>query len=427
MTRPDATFGGSFIVRAWEPPEEVVLHRSTVETPGLQPEDLGLLSAVMLRDPELPATAKAIAADLREQRGWKMSLDRFEAIFKRLEKAGHAHRESVFNPRTGRPEWVLRVYRNPANNAAYVARGAEAASQVRAEIGENPSSGRPAGSEIGENPVSPGQSRNRVFPESGAESGFSRVRDHGVSTGQSRNRVFPESADTPPTPPPGGGGTSSPYPLQAEAVDGGRGQEAEDAAQQQETQARLVAAADFLQELPAPWRAGRKTARNLAPLLLEVAVDQGWELGPELVRELTKNPGGVRSYPATLKSRIEDLPRASRKSGPAGPGPDSERCPHHPARELATCPCQRADEEARPHPAAEEAEDPAAVRAAAQRALAALRGKAANSGQAGARKRPPRSRAGREAAARQAEDERRAAAAALLAEATDTADAEEGR
>jgi hypothetical protein len=422
MTESEA-FGGSFIVRAWEPPEEVVLHRSTVETPGLQPEDLGVLSAVLLRDPELPATAKAIASDLREQRGWKMSVDRFEAVFKRLERAGHAHRESVFNPRTKRPEWVLRVYRNPANNAAYVARGAEAASQVKDGVGENPTSSRASGSELGENPVSQGQGRNRVFPDSGAESGFPRVRDHGVSAGQGRNRVFPDSADTPPHPP-GGGGTSSPYPLKAEAARGGRGrEEGEDAAQQEETHAQLLAAADFLQELPKPWRVGRQTAREYAPLLLEALAEQGWELGPELVRELTQNPGGVRSYPRTLKSRILDLPRAWRQTRPdAVTGADSERCPHHPARELATCPCQLAeaaarytDDEPRQHPAADDAEDAAAVRAAAQRALAALRSKAVGSG-TGSSKRPPRSRAAREAAARQAEDARRAAAAELLAD-----------
>lgn len=392
------------------------MQRSTVETRGLQPEDLGVLAALLLRDPEQPGTAKAIASDLREERGWKMSLDRFEKVFERLNKAGHAHRQSVFNPRTKRPEWVLRVYRNPANNAAYVARGAEEAAQVSGGIGENPIPGQPSVSETGENPISPGQGRNRGKPDSGAESGKTRFRDHDVSAGQNRNRGKPDSGSTPPTPPPGGGGTSSPYPLTAGAVSGGRETaEGEVRAAHLDDPALLAAAVDFLEELPTPWRAGRRTAREVAPLLLAAAADQGWELGPELVHQLTQNPGGIRSYPATLKKRIEDLPRATKSRRTKGAAAvDADCCPYHPSRERTSCPCQLADQDPPQPPLPGDALDDAAVRAAAERALASLRGQAVGAGQTKTDRRKSRTRAGREEAARLAEAAARDAANTLL-------------
>ncbi|MFD5065160.1 hypothetical protein ACFWNO_43330, partial [Streptomyces sp. NPDC058394] len=204
-------FGNSYIERAWEPPEEVVMQRSMVETRGMQPEDVGVLAALLLRDPGRPATAKAMAADLRDL-GWKMSLDRFEKVVVRLSAAGHMHRESVFNQKTGRPEWVSRVYRNPANNAGYVSRGSEAASQVSSGIGENPILGCEGVSEVGENPISPGQSGIGENPIPGAKSGKTRFRDQPVSAGQGRNRENPDSA-LPPPHPPEEEDSSSPYPL----------------------------------------------------------------------------------------------------------------------------------------------------------------------------------------------------------------------
>lgn len=65
----------------------------------------------------------------------------------------------------------------------------------------------------------------------------------------------------------------------------------------------------FLAELPAPWTAGRRTARQLAQLLLEVTAEQGWRLDQELVTKLTANPGGVSNYNSVLRARIEDLPK----------------------------------------------------------------------------------------------------------------------
>jgi hypothetical protein len=75
------------------------------------------------------------------------------------------------------------------------------------------------------------------------------------------------------------------------------------------TSPQLQQAAAFLQQLPGRWAPGRKTARDLAPLLLEAAEAQGWQLDADLTAKLTEDLGPVRAYAGALKHRIEDLPR----------------------------------------------------------------------------------------------------------------------
>ncbi|MEV5249850.1 hypothetical protein [Streptomyces werraensis] len=71
--------------------------------------------------------------------------------------------------------------------------------------------------------------------------------------------------------------------------------------------ARLAAAAELLAGLPGRWACGRKTVRELAPLLAEAAEAQGWELGRALATHLTRR---TRREPmGVLRERIEDLPR----------------------------------------------------------------------------------------------------------------------
>ncbi|WP_138905739.1 hypothetical protein, partial [Streptomyces albidochromogenes] len=172
-------FGTSVFERALEDPEEAVVTRPVAEAQGLQPEDLGVLVHLLLLPPTTQATGKTLAAGMRAL-GWKMSIDRFEVIAKRLTSAGHLLRRSVYNPKTKRPEWRYRAYRNPANNPQYIATGAVALSQVSGGIGENPVPERTCPGETGENPASPGQSQHRVLPGSGAESGKTRFPSGGV-------------------------------------------------------------------------------------------------------------------------------------------------------------------------------------------------------------------------------------------------------
>ncbi|MEU1128010.1 hypothetical protein ABZ371_31615, partial [Streptomyces sp. NPDC005899] len=78
----------------------------------------------------------------------------------------------------------------------------------------------------------------------------------------------------------------------------------------QETDVTAVTAAvEFLAELPGRWACGRKTAAELGPLLAEAARAQGWELGADLVQQLTRRSQARRGAQSVLRERIEDLPR----------------------------------------------------------------------------------------------------------------------
>lgn len=92
----------------------------------------------------------------------------------------------------------------------------------------------------------------------------------------------------------------SPSPAVAPIAEGGGGGSSDDG--------QLQVAADFLRRLPAPWSAGRRAAQTLAPLLLDVMTEDGWDFGPELAAQLTSNPEGIKSYTAVLPRRIKDLP-----------------------------------------------------------------------------------------------------------------------
>ncbi|MET9957114.1 hypothetical protein ABZ135_36940 [Streptomyces sp. NPDC006339] len=337
------SFGDSVFERAQELPEEAVLPRPVVQNPELQPEDIGVLADLLLLPPDAQATAKALAAGMRA-RGWKMSIDRFEVIAKRLTKAGHVLRRSVYNPETKRPEWRYRAYRNPANNPQYVTAGTAALLQVSSEIGENPVPNVTPVRETGKNPVSPGQSRNRVFPGSGAESGKTRFPSDDVSAGQSRN---PEKPGFPPPPPhpPGEVTTSPPKPPtnttgHVPASPEGEGEGVSDSEKtgvptQHFAAEDLKAASHFLQRMPAPWTQGRPNAERLAPHLLEAMEAQGWPSIHEvdvrlLAAHVGARPTGVTSpYRLLLRDRIPNLPLFQAVSGsgiPAqgsgsGPGP----------------------------------------------------------------------------------------------------------
>ncbi|MFJ3229167.1 hypothetical protein ACIPJS_38260 [Streptomyces sp. NPDC086783] len=301
------TFNDAVFSRGYETPDDVTVTRPVAETDGLQPEDLGVLVHLLLLPSDTSASAKDLAAGMRAL-GWKMSVDRFEVIAKRLTKAGHLLRKSVYNPETKRPQWRYWAYRNPAKNPGHAEVAPEAFPQVRAEIGKNPVRGGQTARETGENPVSPGQSRNRVFPDCAAEPGKTRFPSDAVSAGQGQNQGNPGSAVAPPTPPHREEeDSSSPNPSAATA-----GTPVADPA-------RIAAAGELLAGLPGRWACGRKTVRELAPLLAEAAVAQGWDLDRGLATHLTrrtrKEPMGV------LRERIEDLPRfaATRAASPAAP------------------------------------------------------------------------------------------------------------
>ncbi|MFC1410363.1 hypothetical protein ACEZCY_13965 [Streptacidiphilus sp. N1-12] len=75
-------------------------------------------------------------------------------------------------------------------------------------------------------------------------------------------------------------------------------------------------AIEFLEQLPQPWTLGRVTAKAYAPNLIARAAERHWELDAALAAELTKDPGGIRSYREVLRSRIEDLAYRQRPALP---------------------------------------------------------------------------------------------------------------
>ncbi|GHJ18881.1 hypothetical protein [Streptomyces albus] len=304
----NSEFDNSVFERAWEPPEEVVLRRELVRTPGLQPEDVGVLSELLLRDPRLPSTMEAIRKDLQMRLGWKMGKDRYKAIAARLTRAGHMARIPAYDSATQRPTWVTRVYRNPANNEQYVDLGITASMQVGAEVREtrDPADGQP--SESRETRVSAGQGRSAGNPRSGAEVRETRDPADDVFAGQGRKAGNPQLGAPPPHPPEGED-SSSPYPLTAP---GGvlPSQREEEGFTQEET----AAAARFLQQMKR-WQAGAATARKCAPRLLRAMRAQGWPalaaLDEEhlglLEAEILKNTGGAVSWSRCLPGWVDDL------------------------------------------------------------------------------------------------------------------------
>jgi hypothetical protein len=328
-------FGASYLERGWEPPEEVVLRRELVRTPGLQPEDIGVLSELLLRDPRLPSTMEAIRRDLQAQ-GWKMGKDRYNAIQARLTKAGHLARVPVYDPATQRPTWVTRVFRNPANNEQYVDLGIAASQQVSAEVRETRDSWR---SESRKTRVPPGQSRNAENPQSGVGSRKSRDPGTRISPGQSRNAENLRSVSSPPHPPEEVN-TSSPYPLtdSVRSLPSQR-EEGEDGFAPKD----LHVAESFLQQLRPPHHMGAASARKHAPLLLRSMAEQGWPSIFEvdhllLAREVTRDPQGFKRASSLVPTRIRDLPRYAIVTGVSrGQGAAAERCPDHPARYRRGC------------------------------------------------------------------------------------------
>ncbi|MFI0742384.1 hypothetical protein ACH4PU_30560 [Streptomyces sp. NPDC021100] len=210
---------------------------------------------------------------------------------------------------------------------------------------ETPSSPLPGTADRDESGIdkTAGQTASRNAGSGVRGSGVPGSGKRRVPAGQTASPVPGSGKSSPPTPPKEEVDTSSPsspsnptgsLPAQREGE--------ADAAPRELDPAAVEAARDFLSDLPGPWQCGRKSSKDIAPLLAEVIADQGWSLGKELVEQLTRNPGGIKySYTGTLRSRIEDLPRYRRAAHGQSSGAVVDPCPVHPAREAATCvPCK---------------------------------------------------------------------------------------
>ncbi|MBK5993371.1 hypothetical protein JHN53_17320 [Streptomyces sp. MBT58] len=332
------TSDGSYLERATEAPEEVVLRRELIRTPGLQPEDIGVLSELLLRDPGRPSTAAAVRKDFQAL-GWKMGRERYAGIEARLTKAGHLARIPAYDVAEGRPTWITRVYRNPANNQQYVDLGISASLQVSDEMRETSTPDDEHGPEVRETRVSPGQSRNAENPQSGAEVRKTRNPETRVSPGQSRNAENPQSGGHPPHPPEEED-SSSPYPLtRTTGPLPSQREEGREFAPEE-----IAAAQDFLQRMQR-WQAGLATARKCAPRLLRAMRTQGWPMltamdaAQRLVLEgeIFKNTGGATSWVKCLPGWVDDLCLYRMPTAPAT-GPAGGTAPQAVTELRAACP-----------------------------------------------------------------------------------------
>ncbi|MBP5918803.1 hypothetical protein F3K34_44305 [Streptomyces sp. LBUM 1486] len=190
---------GAPVLPGFEVPEIVALGPGVVHAPGLQPEDIGVLAWLKLRDPRKPATKSQLQKEMQAQ-GWKMGKDRFEAIFQRLKATGRIKHHCPYNPQTGRPEWRIEFFLNPANNNEYVNSGISAFQQVSDEMRETRNPQDEQLFETRETSIPPGQKESRETRNPGAECGKPAIRESGVPAGQDRNAGNPVSGSHPHTP-----------------------------------------------------------------------------------------------------------------------------------------------------------------------------------------------------------------------------------
>lgn len=296
---------GAPVLPGFELPDSVTLGRGVVHADALQPEDVGVLAWLKLRDPRKPAKQEDLAKEMQAQ-GWKMGKGRFAAIFQRLKAAGHIKHHCPYNPETGRPEWRIEFFMNPANNDQYVNSGISAFPQAGAGF---PKTGDPQTEQRFENPetgVSPGQKGFPVFGDPLPDSQKPGIPSGAVPAGQSRNLENPVFGSSPPHPPEGEVGTTSPSPHKPAAAP-----RRDKRATTPEVDPKATAeAVKFLMKLPGDWAVGLQRAQSLAPWLVQNAELTGWQLDISLRMYLTRPEPGKKqpdNYGAVLGYRIKDM------------------------------------------------------------------------------------------------------------------------
>lgn len=297
------------VLPGFELPDHVTMGRGVVLGDGLEPEDIGVVAFLKLRDPRRPATQADLAREMQAH-GWKMGKARFAAVFQRLKAAGHIKHSPAYNPETGRPEWRIEFFLNPANNDQYVNSGISAFPQVGAE---NPETGVSQVEQLFENPetgVSRGQKESPVFGNPEANPRKTGFPSADVLAGQGRiseNRVF---GSTPPHPPEGGGNTT-PSPHKTGRAAKWEAACALHADDYQPTAEETKEANSFLQDLPGKWQMNVDQARDLAPLLASRLHELGLEMDTlleiELMADDPKDP--VRLPSRVMPTRIRNLKR----------------------------------------------------------------------------------------------------------------------
>ncbi len=297
--------------RGAEPLPPVSVHPHMVFGSGLtDPLDtLVLLHCLFLAASRRPFSVADVLASLRAE-GVRASngsgpvgRDAVRGSFRRLEAAGFIRRHQPNEKGTfGKVEYEL--FQHPAYNPDRSATSPSAAAFPQVTPGTAlPSAARPA-----ETGKTAGHTGDGIGGAGNAGPGNAVPGSLNKTAGHTGDGIAGPGSVAPPTPPRGEEeDSSSPNPSAATA-----GASVTDPA-------RIAAAGELLAGLPGRWACGRKTVRELAPLLAEAAGSQGWEMGRALAAHLTRR---TRKEPkVVLRERIEDLPRfaAARAAGPAAP------------------------------------------------------------------------------------------------------------
>ncbi|MFJ4276145.1 hypothetical protein ACIP29_37015 [Streptomyces coelicoflavus] len=284
-----------------------------------------LLHCMFLAAAQRPFTVADVLASLRGEGvlasngSGLVGRDAVRGAFRRLEGAGFIRRsQSNAKGAFGKVEYEL--FLHPSYNPAWSGAGASEAAFPQVTPGTVvPSAVRPA-----ETGKAAGHTGDGTTGAGNAGPGSAVSGQLGKTAGRTGDGIAGRGPVAPPTPPRREEeDSSSPNPS---AVTAGAAV----------TDAALIAAAgELLAGLPGRWACGRRTVRELAPLLAEAAQAQGWELGRALATHLTRRsrrePAGV------LRERIEDLPRfASVRAASSGasrqmPLPEPAEAPQPPA------------------------------------------------------------------------------------------------
>lgn len=290
--------------RSIEPDPSVTITEETFFGHGWQPLTIAVLQAIWF----MPQGAEFDVEDLVRwfrQLGWKsangkpLGEDAVRRELALIRGAGYirAHRIRGERGRVAGIHYEISKRPRPQQNTSIRFEGDETDTRRSDHM--------PPLTTHGESPDLANQGKPQVVPCASNDQAWSMA---GVENHEKAQVAPCASNGGHPPHPPGEVETSSPYPPKADDPSDGRAEGECSAGNDELTQA----AYDFLQDLPNPWRAGRATAKRLAPKLAEAASEQGWSLDADLMKKLTESPDGIKRYPSVLATRIADLPRRGR-------------------------------------------------------------------------------------------------------------------